>query len=79
MESVSKITILGLKIMMKSALELFSLKSLHVENYLSFHISGKVFAQNYKFSNENNILPARRDFKKKDSGPLFTIIFRQKL
>ena len=28
-------------------------------------ISGKVFAQNYKFSNKNNILPARRGFKKK--------------
>ena len=31
----SKITILGLKIMMKSALKLLSLKSLHVGNYLS--------------------------------------------
>ena len=43
-------------------------------------ITGKVFAQNYKFSNKNNILPERRDFKKKkDSWPLFTIIFRPKL
>ena len=35
MESVSKVTILGLKIMMKSALELFFLKSFYAGNYLS--------------------------------------------
>ena len=49
MESVSKITILGLKIMMKSALELFSLKSLHVGNYLVVQSHAIVDLRNSKW------------------------------
>jgi hypothetical protein len=36
------------------------------------------FAENLKFSNKNNHLPAS-DFKINFSRPLFTIIFRQKI
>ena len=60
MESVSKNTIFGLKMMVKSGLEKIVLKFLHAGDYfLLLHKS----AQNDKFSNENNYLPAWRDFK----------------
>ena len=62
MESVPKITILGLKIMMKSALELFSLKSLHVGNYLSL-FQVRFLLKTTNSVTKNNILPALSDFK----------------
>ena len=66
----------GLKIMVKSGLEEIFLKFLHVGDYLLLlHKS----AQNHKFSNKNNYLPAWRDFKINFSRPLFTIIFRPKM
>ena len=59
MESVTKNTIFGLKMMVKSGLEKFILKSLHAGDYFPLlHKS----AQNHKFSNKNNHLPAWRDF-----------------
>ena len=76
MESVSKNTIFGLKMMVKSGLEKIFLKFLHAGDYFPLlHKS----AQNHKFSNKNNYLPARRDFKINFSRPLFTIIFRPKM
>ena len=76
MESESKNTIFGLKMMVKSGLEKIFLKFLHARDYFPLlHKS----AQNHKFSNKNNYLPAWRDFKKKFSRPLFTIIFRPKM
>ena len=76
MESVTKNTIFGLKMMVKSGLEKFILKSLHAGDYFPLlHKS----AQNHKFSNKNNYLPAWRDFKIDISRPLFTIIFRPKM
>ena len=60
MESVSKNTIFGLKMMVKSGLEKIFLKFLHAGDY--FHLLHKS-AQNHKFSNKNNYLPAWRDFK----------------
>ena len=55
MESVSKNTIFGLKMMVKSGLEKIFLKFLHAGDYFPLlHKS----AQNHKFSNENNYLPA---------------------
>ena len=75
MESVSKITIFGLKMMMKSGLEKIFLKFLHAGDYFPLlHKS----AQNHKFSNKNNHLPAWRDFKIIFSRPLFTTISRPK-
>ena len=72
MESVSKNTIFGLQMMVKSGLEKIFLKFLHAGNYFPLlHKS----AQNHKFSN----LPAWRDFKINFSRPLFTIIFRPKM
>jgi hypothetical protein len=60
MESVSRNTIFGLKMMMKSGLEKIFLKFLHAGDYFPLlHKS----AQNHKFSNRNNYLPAWRDFK----------------
>ena len=74
-ESVSKNTIFGLKMMVKSGLEFF-LKFLHAGDYFPLlHKS----AQNHKFSNKNNYLPAWRDFKINFSRPLFTVIFRPKM
>ena len=70
--SLPKITIFGLKMMVKSGLEKIFLKFLH---FPLLHKS----AQNHKFSNENNYLPAWRDFKINFSRPLFTIIFRPKI
>ena len=59
-ESVSKNAIFGLKIMVKSGLEKIFVKFFHAGDYfLLLHKS----AQNNKFSNENNYLPAWRDFK----------------
>ena len=76
MESVSKNMIFGLKMMVKSGLENFFLKFLHAGEYFPLlHKS----AQNHKFSNENNYLPAWRDIKIDFSSPLFTIIFRPKI
>ena len=73
MESVSKYTIFGLK--MKSGLEKIFLKFLHAGDYFSLlHKS----VQNQKFSNNNNHLPAWKDFKIDFSRPLFIIIFRSK-
>ena len=75
-ESVSKNTIFGLKMMVKSGLEKIFLKFLHAGDYFPLlHKS----AQNHKFSNKNNYLPAWRDFKINFSRPLFTIIFRPKI
>ena len=69
-------TIFGLKMMVESGLEKIVLKFLHMEDYfLLLHKS----AQNHKFSNENNYLPAWMDFKLNFSRPLFTIIFRPKM
>ena len=60
MESVSKNTIFDLKMMVKSGLVKSILKSINEGNYFSLlHKS----AQNHKFSNKNNYLPAWRDFK----------------
>ena len=71
-----KNTIFGLKMMVKSSLEKIFFKFLHAEDYFPLlHKS----AQNHKFSNENNYLPAWRDFKINFSRPLFTIIFRPKM
>ena len=76
MESVSKNTIFGLKMMVKSGLEKIFLKCLHAGDYFPLlHKS----AQNHKFSNKTNYLPAWRNFKIIFSRPLFTIIFRPKL
>ena len=59
--------------MVKSGLEKIFLKFLHEVDYFPLlHKS----AHNHKFGNENNYLPARRDFKINFSRPLFTIIFR---
>ena len=75
MESVSKNTIFGLKMMVKSGLEKIFLKFLHARDYfLLLHKS----AQNHKFSNKNNYLSAWKDFKIIFSRPLFTIILSQK-
>ena len=61
--------------MVKSGLEKKFLKFLHAGDYFPLlHKS----AQNHKFSNKNNYLPAWRDFKINFSRPLFTIIFRPK-
>ena len=58
--------------MVKSGLEKIFLKFLHVGDYFPLlHKS----AQNHKFSNKNNHLPAWRDFKIN----FFTIIFRPKM
>ena len=72
MESVSKSTIFGLKMMVKSGLEKICLKFLHARDYFPLlHKS----AQNHKFSNKNDYLPAWRDFKINFFRPLFTVIF----
>ena len=76
MESVSKNTTFALKMMVKSSLEKMISKFFHAGNYfLLLHKS----AQDHKFSNINNDLPAWRDFKINFSRPLFTIIFRPKM
>ena len=68
MESQPKNTIFGLKMMVKSGLEKIFFKFLHAGDYFSLlHKS----AQNHKFSNKNNHLPAWRDFKINFSSPLF--------
>ena len=54
MESVSKNTIFGLKMMVKSGLDKMFLKFLHAGEYFPLlHKS----AQNHKFSNKNSYLP----------------------
>ena len=73
MESVSKATIFGLKMMVKSGLEKISLKFLHAGHYFRFLHKN---AQNLKFSNENDRVRAWRKFENIFSRPLFTIIFR---
>ena len=55
MESESKNTIFGLKMMVKSGLEKIFLKFLHAGDY--FHLLHNS-AQNHKFSNKNKHLPA---------------------
>jgi hypothetical protein len=76
MESVSKNTIFGLKMMVKSGLEKIFSKFLHAGDYFPLlHKS----AINHKFSNENNYLPTQRDFKICLSRPLFNITFRPKM
>ena len=75
MESVSKITIFGLKMMVKSGLEKIFLKFLHARDYF---LLLRKSDPNHKFSNKNNYLPEWRDFKMNISRPLFTIIFRPK-
>ena len=74
MESVSKMTLFGLKMMVKSGLEKIFLRFLHEESILLTN-----FEENHKFSNKNSHLPAWRDFKINFSRPLFTIIFRPKI
>ena len=74
MESVSKSTIFGLKMMVESGLEKIFLKFLHAGDYFSLLYRS---VQNHKFSNKNNHSPAWSDFKINFSSPLFTIIFRQ--
>ena len=71
MEPVSKNTIFGPKMIVKSGIEKIFLKFLHFPYFIS--------VQNHKFSNKNNHLPAWRDFKINFSRPLFTIIFRPKM
>jgi hypothetical protein len=62
--------------MLKSGLEKIFLKFLHPGDFFPLlHKS----AQNQKFSNKYNYLPAWRDFKIKFSTPIFTIIFRPKM
>ena len=76
MESVSKNTIFGPKMMVKSGLEKIFLKFIHAGDYFPLlHKS----ARNHKFSNKNNYFPAWRDFKVNFSRPFFTIIFRPKI
>ena len=76
MESVTKNTIFGLKMMVKGGLEKIFLKFLHAGDYFPLlHKS----AQNHKFSNKDNHLPAWRGFKIDFSRPLFIIIFRPKM
>ena len=76
MESVSKNTIFGLKMIMKSGLEKIFLKFLHSGDH--FPLLNKS-AQNHKFSNKNNYLPLLRNFKIFFPRPLLTIIFRPKI
>ena len=76
MKSVTKNTIFGLKMTVKSGLEKIFLKFLHVGDY--FPLLQKS-AQNHKFSSKNNYLPTRRDFKINFSRPLFNLIFRPKM
>ena len=61
---------------MKSGLEKMFLKFIHAGGYFPLlHRS----AQNHKFSNKNNYLPAWRDFKRNFSTQLFTVILRPKM
>ena len=62
--------------MVKSGLEKIFLKFLHSADYFILLYKS---AQNHKFSNKNNYLPAWSDFKINFSRPLFTIIFRPKM
>ena len=74
MESVSKTTIFGLRMMVKSGLEKIFFKFLHVGDYFPLlHKS----AQNHKFSSKNNYLPAWKDFKINFSRPLFGVWLEQ--
>ena len=60
MESVSKNTVFGQKMIVKSGLEKIFLKFLHAGDYFPLlHKS----AQSHKFSNKNNYLPTWRVFK----------------
>merc|ERR1719148_219834 len=76
MESQTRNTIFGLEMMVRGGLEKIFFKFLYAGDYFSLlHKS----AQNHKFSNKNNHLPAWRDFKIIFSRPLFTIIPRPKI
>ena len=79
LESAPEITIFGQKMMVKSGLEFFPHNFLHALNHFPFFHKKNIFAQNYKFSNKNHHLPKFRNFNKKDSRPLFAIIFRPKM
>ena len=76
MESVSKNTIFGLKMMVvKSGLETFILKSLHTGRWLFLLLNLWFWCT---FMKKGKKFPAKRDFKVNFSRPLFTIIFRTK-
>ena len=72
MESVSKNTIFGLEMMVKSGQGKIFLKFLHAGDYFSLLHKG---AQNHKISNKDNYVPAWSDFKIIFSRPLFTMVF----
>ena len=66
MQSVPEITIFGLKMMVKSGLfrrNTFEIPPCACHFLLNEPQGRKNFDQKYKFSNENNYLPAWRDFK----------------
>ena len=80
MESLSKNTIFGLKMMVKSGLEKIFWKFHHAGNYFSLlHKCEDFYLTHYKFSNKNQIPPPRWDFKNIFSRPLFTIILGPKI
>ena len=59
-----------LKMMMKSGIEKNILKFFHVQSLLwkIFFLPHGIFASNCKFSNENDLLCAWRDFNKANCG-----------
>jgi hypothetical protein len=69
-------SISGLKMIMKSGLGKIFLKFLHALT-MSFLLLN--FDQKYKFSNENNMVSAWRNFKNIFPRPLFIIIFRPEM
>ena len=66
MEYVSRISIFGLKMMMKSGLEKIFLEippcAKPFSDLLIYFIKVRIFALNYKFSNKNDLVCAWRDF-----------------
>ena len=73
MESVSKDTIFGLKMMVKSGLEKIFLKFLHAGDYFPSFIKVP------KITNSVIKSSCMEGFQKKKCIPLFTIIFRPKI
>ena len=64
-------TITGLKMMLNTGLEKISLKFFHAQaifDLLIYFIEKRIFAQNQKFSNKNDLLCAWRDFKENNCG-----------
>ena len=56
MEYIPKITIFGLKMMVKSVLEKIFLKFLHVETFFFLlHREKRPFLQNHKFNDKNDL------------------------